>query len=164
MPLRVPQEPIITEQKNGGVTTPAPLAVPDQDATVRTNPITGELNVLGVVAASTNRFRTRSPALCWMPSSRVGLTTKPGALRGGRETFVTMRLSEPMTFDGVDGSKDRTDFYLAALNSHCHRSFDSASLSSKPSAAHDFATGRSRHTAARAPGGMRSARRSCAAA
>ena len=164
MPLRVPQEPIITEQKNGGVTTPAPLAVPDQDATVRTNPITGELNVLGVVAASTNRFRTRSPALCCMPSSRVGLTTKPGALRGGRETFVTMRLSEPMTFDGVDGSKDRTDFYLAALNSHCHRSFDSASLSSKPSAAHDYATGRSRHTAARAPGGMRSARRSCAAA
>ena len=105
MPLRVPQEPIITEQKNGGVTTPAPLAVPDQDATVRTNPITGELNVLGVVAASTNRFRTRSPALCWMPSSRVGLATKPGALRGGRETFVTMRLSEPMTFDGVDGSQ-----------------------------------------------------------
>ena len=111
MPLQVPQQPIITErrrrkdEKNGGVTTPAPLAVPDQYATVRTNPITGELNVLGVVAASTNRFRTRSPALCWMPSSRVGLTTKPGALRGGRETFVTMRLSEPMTFDGVDGSQ-----------------------------------------------------------
>jgi hypothetical protein len=80
MPLQVPQEPIITEQKKdgGGVTTPAPLAVPNQYATVRTNPITGELNVLGVVAASTNRFRTRSPTLCWMPSStRVGLTTKP---------------------------------------------------------------------------------------
>ena len=46
MPLRVPQEPIITEQKNGGVTTPAPLAVPYQEATVRTNPITGELNCL----------------------------------------------------------------------------------------------------------------------
>jgi hypothetical protein len=82
MPLQVPQEPIITEKKkNGGVTTPAPLAVPDQYATVRTNPITGELNVLGVVAASTNRFETRSPAPCWMPSStRVGLTTKPQAL------------------------------------------------------------------------------------
>jgi hypothetical protein len=79
MPLRVPQEPIITEQSNGGVTTPAPLAVPDQDATVRTNPITGELNVLGVVAASTNRFRTRSPALCWMPSS-----TRWGLLRNRR--------------------------------------------------------------------------------
>ncbi len=81
MPLQVPQEPIITEKKNGGVTTPAPLTVPDQYATVRTNPITGELNVLGVVAARTNRFRTRSPALCWTPSStRVGLTTQPQAL------------------------------------------------------------------------------------
>jgi hypothetical protein len=31
MPLQVPQEPIITEKKkkNGGVTSPAPLAVPD---------------------------------------------------------------------------------------------------------------------------------------
>jgi hypothetical protein len=35
MPSQVPQEPIITEKKNGGVTTPAPLAVPDQCATVR---------------------------------------------------------------------------------------------------------------------------------
>ena len=46
MPLQIPQEPIITEKKKkkngGGVSTPAPLAVPDQDATVRTNPITGE--------------------------------------------------------------------------------------------------------------------------
>jgi hypothetical protein len=41
-----------------------------------------------------------------------------GALRGGRETFVTMKLPESMTFDGTDGPKDRTDFYLAALNSH----------------------------------------------
>ena len=41
MPLQVPQQPIITEKKNGGgVTTPAPLAVPYQQATVRTNPIT----------------------------------------------------------------------------------------------------------------------------
>ena len=39
-----------------------------------------------------------------------------------------------------------------------------ASLLSKPSAANDSATGRSRHTAARAPGGMRSARRSCTVA
>ena len=36
MPLQVPQEPIITEKKNGGgVPTPAPLAVPDQYATAR---------------------------------------------------------------------------------------------------------------------------------
>ena len=41
-----------------------------------------------------------------------------GALRGGRETFVTMKLPTSMTFEGRDGSKDRTDWYLAALNSH----------------------------------------------
>lgn len=35
MPLRVPQEPIITEKKNGGVTTPAPLTVPHQYAARR---------------------------------------------------------------------------------------------------------------------------------
>ncbi len=45
--------------------------------------------------------------------------TAGGALRGGRETFVTMKLPESMVFDGIDGTKDRTDFfYLAALNSH----------------------------------------------
>ena len=74
MPLQVPQEPIITKKKTGGgVTTPAPLAVPDQYATVRTNPITGELNVLGVVAASTNRFRTRSLRSAGCPRRGWGL-------------------------------------------------------------------------------------------
>ena len=44
MPLQVPQEPVIDDT---GVTTPAPLAVPDFYATVRTNPINGRLDVLG---------------------------------------------------------------------------------------------------------------------
>ena len=35
MPLEVTQEPIITEKKNGGVTTPAPLTVPYQYAARR---------------------------------------------------------------------------------------------------------------------------------
>jgi hypothetical protein len=30
-----------------------------------------------------------------------------------------------MTFDGRDGTRDRTDFYLAALNSHGYRRFGS---------------------------------------
>ena len=46
-----------------------------------------------------------------------------GALRGGRETFVTMKLPNAMVFDGRDGSKDRTEFYLAALNSHGSSAF-----------------------------------------
>ena len=28
-----------------------------------------------------------------------------------------MKMPESMSFDGIDGSKDRTDFFLAALNS-----------------------------------------------
>jgi hypothetical protein len=46
MPLQIMQPPVLTE---GGVTTPPPIAVPDQFATVRTNPITGRLDHLGVV-------------------------------------------------------------------------------------------------------------------
>ena len=42
MPLQVPQEPIVT---GDSVTSPAPLAVPEHWATVRTNPITGHLDV-----------------------------------------------------------------------------------------------------------------------
>ena len=117
MALVVPQEPVISET---GVTTPAPLAVPDQWATVRTNPITGALDVLGVVG---NKYEPmQNEASCDLLDALTGesgaVYETAGALRGGRETFVTMRLPESMVFDGIDGTKDRTDFYLAALNSH----------------------------------------------
>ena len=48
MPLQVPQQPVINQD---GVTTPDPLAVPDSYATVRTNPINGHIDVLGVVGS-----------------------------------------------------------------------------------------------------------------
>jgi phage/plasmid-like protein (TIGR03299 family) len=117
MPLVVPQEPVITET---GVTTPDPLPVPDQWATVRTNPITGRLDVLGVVG---NKYEPmQNEASCQLLDALTGesgaVYETAGALRGGRETFVTMKLPESMVFDGIDGSKDRTDFYLASLNSH----------------------------------------------
>ena len=48
MPLQVPQGSVITET---GVTTPDPLAVPEHYATVRANPITGAIDVLGVVGS-----------------------------------------------------------------------------------------------------------------
>ena len=47
--LQIPQEPIITDD---GVTTPPPIAVPDQFATVRDNPIVaGRIDYLGVVGS-----------------------------------------------------------------------------------------------------------------
>ncbi|WP_425005581.1 DUF932 domain-containing protein [Mycolicibacterium sp. S3B2] len=117
MALVVPQEPVITES---GVTTPAALPVPDQWATVRTNPVNGQLDVLGVVG---NKYEPmQNEASCDLLDALTGesgaVYETAGALRGGRETFVTMKLPESMVFDGRDGSKDRTDFYLAALNSH----------------------------------------------
>jgi phage/plasmid-like protein (TIGR03299 family) len=113
----VPLEPAIAEN---GVTTPAPLPVDDHFATVRTNPITGTLDVLGVVGSKYEPVQNEeSCALLNALTDESGAVFETaGALRGGRETFVTMRLPESMTFDGIDGTKDRTDFMLAALNSH----------------------------------------------
>jgi hypothetical protein len=117
MPLQVPQEPIVT---GDGVTNPPPLAVPEHYATVRTNPITRQLDVLGVVGSKYEPVQNE--ASCALLDALVDESgahfETAGALHGGRQTFVTMKLPESMTFDGHDGSKDRTDFYLAALNSH----------------------------------------------
>ena len=118
MPLQVPQEPVLDDT---GVAAPAPLAVPDSYATVRTNPINGRLDVLGVVGSKYEPVQNE--ASCELLDALVDQSggahfETAGALRGGRETFVTMKLPSTMVFDGKDGSKDRTDFYLAALNSH----------------------------------------------
>lgn len=118
MALQVPQQPIIGPD---GVTTPAPLAVPDFYATVRTNPINGRLDVLGVVGSKYEPVQNE--ASCELLDALVDESggahfETAGALRGGRESFVTMKLPTAMVFDGRDGSSDRTEFYLAALNSH----------------------------------------------
>ena len=117
MPLQVPQQPVLHDD---GVTTPPPLPVPDFYATVRTNPINGALDVLGVVGGKYEPVQNE--ASCDLLDALVDESgahfETAGALRGGRETFVTMKLPNSMVFDGRDGSKDRTDFYLAALNSH----------------------------------------------
>lgn len=118
MPLQVPQEPAVDD---AGVTTPAPLSVPDFYATVRTNPINGRLDVVGVVGRKYEPVQNE--ASCELLDALVDQSggahfETAGALRGGRETFVTMKLPGSMVFDGKDGTKDRTDFYLAALNSH----------------------------------------------
>lgn len=118
MALVIPQEPVITPD---GVTTPPPVPVPDMFATVRDNPIvTGQVDYLGVVG--TKYEPVQNEASCAVldaitDESGAHFETA-GALKGGRETFVTMKLPKTMTFEGRDGSKDRTDWYLAALNSH----------------------------------------------
>jgi hypothetical protein len=115
MALQVPLEPVITD--DSGEVTPAPLPVAEHFATVRTNPITGNIDVLGVVGSKYEPVQNEeSCALLNALTDESGAVFETaGALRGGRETFVTMKMPESMSFDG---SKDRTDFFLAALNSH----------------------------------------------
>lgn len=118
MALHVQQEPVIDEN---GVTTPAPLAVPDYYATVRDNPINGRLDVLGVVGAKYVPVANESS--CDLLDALVDQSggahyETAGALKGGRETFVTLKLPNTMSFNGIDGSTDTTEFYIAALNSH----------------------------------------------
>lgn len=118
MPLVIPQEPIITPD---GVTTPAPIPVPDMFATVRDNPVVaGQVDYLGVVG--TKYEPVQNEASCAVLDALTDESgahfETAGALKGGRETFITMKLPKSMTFDGHDGTKDRTDWYIAALNSH----------------------------------------------
>jgi phage/plasmid-like protein (TIGR03299 family) len=117
MKLQIPLEPVITDD---GVSTPEPIAVPDQFATVRTNPITGAIEYLGVVGSKYEPVQNEASCTLLDALTEEGgaVYETAGALRGGRETFVTMKLPTSMTFEGRDGSKDRTDWYLAALNSH----------------------------------------------
>lgn len=116
-PLQVAQDPILTED---GVSTLAPLAVPEMFATVRTNPITGALEVLGVVGSKYTPVQNEESCtiLNTLTEESGAVYETAGALRGGRETFLTMKLPKSMVLQGRNGAQDRTDYYIAALNSH----------------------------------------------
>jgi phage/plasmid-like protein (TIGR03299 family) len=117
LPLRAHREPEITAD---GVTALPPLEVPSMFATVRTNPITKELDVLGVVGSKYECVQNEAScaALNALTGESGAVFETAGALRGGREAFVTMKLPESMTFDGKDGSSDRTEWFLASLSDH----------------------------------------------
>lgn len=95
--------------------TPA-LPVPDQFATVRTNPVTGAPDVLGVVGAGYTPIQNEAHASLLdsvVDESGAHFETA-GSLRGGRAVFLSMKLPTSMLIGGID----RVDTYLVALNSH----------------------------------------------
>lgn len=102
-----------------GVTPPMQIEVPGKFATVRTNPVNGNVEPLGVVGPSYTPIQNEENAdlLNALVDESGAHFETAGALRGGRETFVTMKLPESMVLDGP-GGEDRTDLYIAALNSH----------------------------------------------
>ncbi len=103
--------PSIDEQ---GVTSPLP--VPDQFATVRTNPVRGGTDVLGVVGKSYTVIQNEEHAglLNTLVDAGGAHFETAGSLRGGRSVFLSMKLPESMLIGGVDP----VDLYLIALNSH----------------------------------------------
>ena len=96
-----------------GVTT---LDVPDQFATVRTNPVTGRPDVLGVVGRGYTPIQNEEHAdlLDALVDESGAHFETAGSLRGGRQVFLTMKLPDTMLIGGIDP----VDLYIVACNSH----------------------------------------------
>ncbi len=98
---------------NEGVST---IDVPDRYATVRTNPVTGSPEALGVVGPSYVPIQNEEH--CDLLDALVDESgahfETAGSLKGGRQVFITMKLPNTMQVGGVDA----IDTYLTACNSH----------------------------------------------
>jgi len=92
------------------------LPVPDQFATVRTNPVSGGVDVLGVVGRGYTVIQNEEHAdlLNRVVDEGGACFETAGSLRGGRSVFLSMKLPRTMNIGGIDP----VDLYLIALNSH----------------------------------------------
>jgi phage/plasmid-like protein (TIGR03299 family) len=105
-----------SELTEEGVTT---LDVADHYATVRTHPKTGRPDVLGVVGRDYTVVQNEQHCelLNLLVDEGGACFETAGSLRGGRETFVTMKLPRTVQLTNVD-ARDDIDLYLAAMSSH----------------------------------------------
>ncbi|MCI0689213.1 MAG: DUF932 domain-containing protein [Sporichthyaceae bacterium] len=92
------------------------LEVADHYATARTNPKTGRAEILGVVGSDYHPIQNEQNCefLDLLVDQAGAHFETAGSLRGGRQTFVTMKLPQTMRLAGVDD----LELNLAALNSH----------------------------------------------
>jgi phage/plasmid-like protein (TIGR03299 family) len=90
--------------------------IPGQYATVRTSPWTGKEEVLGVVGSRYHVIQNEehTDMLDRLVDVSGAYYETAGALRGGREVFVSMKLPEQIKIGDVDD----IDLYITALNSH----------------------------------------------
>ena len=105
-----------TDMTPDGVTT---LPITDHFATVRTHPTTGNADVLGVVGSGYTVVQNEEHCelLNLLVDEAGAHFETAGSLRGGRETFVTMKLPQSITLSGSNG-RDDIELYLAAMSSH----------------------------------------------
>ncbi|AWN04275.1 hypothetical protein FDJ57_gp74 [Gordonia phage Sour] len=90
-------------------------------ATVRDNPVTGQVETLGVVGNWWAAFQNEETTdlLGEIVDEGGAHIETIGALHGGRQTFVTMKMPDAVEIESpVTGKIDTTEMYLAILNSH----------------------------------------------
>jgi phage/plasmid-like protein (TIGR03299 family) len=92
------------------------LEAPDKRMTVRTNPVTGALDYLGVVGRDYVPVQNEACAelLDLLVDASGAHHETAGSLRGGRNVFITMRLPDGVRIAGIDA----VDIYLAVTTSH----------------------------------------------
>jgi phage/plasmid-like protein (TIGR03299 family) len=92
------------------------LIVPNKFATVRTSPWTGKAEILGVVGSKYRPIQNEDHAglLNALVDESGAHFETAGSLRGGRQTFLTMKLPKTIKVGGVDD----VETYIVALNSH----------------------------------------------
>jgi phage/plasmid-like protein (TIGR03299 family) len=92
------------------------IAIDNRWATIYTNPITKEIQYLGVVGSHYTPIQneTHVDLLDAIVDESGAHFETAGSLRGGRETFVSMKVPSTMNIGGIDP----VDLYLVALNSH----------------------------------------------
>ena len=103
----------LSDVREDGVTS---MEVPNRWATVYTNPITLATQYLGVVGGQYAPIQNEEhiELLDALVDESGAHFETAGSLKGGRETFVSMKLPDSMQVGGVDP----IDQYLIALNSH----------------------------------------------
>lgn len=103
----------LNEVTEEGVTS---IEVPDKFATVRTNPVTGATEYLGTVGNQYVPIQNEEHAglLQALVDESGAVFDTAGSLRGGKETFITMKMPEDIQL----GGHDAINLNLVALNSH----------------------------------------------
>lgn len=102
-----------TDTTLDGVTS---VAADDRRMSVRTNPVTGNTDYLGIVSHNYHVIQNEECAdiLDHLVDESGAHIETAGALRGGRSVFITMRLPDTMMVAGTD----RLDLYLVITSSH----------------------------------------------
>lgn len=113
--------PLVASIPSAGGGYPVNVEVPNKHLIVRTNPVNGATEPLGVIGNWWQPFQNEeTTALLYDITEQSGAHIATiGGLDGGRRTFVTMKMPDFMEFTSpVTGGKDITELYLAVFNHH----------------------------------------------